>query len=574
MFSKNSFNTYSKYFVWFLLVLLWFLFGIWSSNLLNLTKNYDDNIYWFSSFCGVDSDQDGVIDILEDINHSVNLMDDDTDGDGIPNFLDKDDDNDWIFTIFEDINHNGNAMDDDTDGDGIANFLDNDDNNNWISNLNEILKLNNITKNYRDNLVNDITNPNSSTRYNSLQQYIKYISVSKDWDNIPDYLQNNSNLTNNKKDLLTSYGLWLSKISSTPNLLNWYSDRIIYYPWQNKYTYKDILLSPIIKNNLPVGFSSWDSFILSNNLTWWSDWSLNKYTDIAIQTIYKYIYDHIYNTWLNYTNQSWSQNIYYVYNWYNTWSKTVTTKDNPLITNTWNLNNQNNIQINTNTSNTPVNLSSWSENKNTWSIPNWIVDSVSELKPFAKYFRCDKPFWLTPIEHGKSIIAYQESTVNYPNTCKSENRLCDNGTLAGSFKSKNCIEIWRDCQTPWGNIIKHWESIIAYSASSVDFGKWCDSVLQNRKCIDWQLWWSANFKFQNCQQNKPKSCVWPDGKIFLHDQVATYYEYPKVVWEFKDWEDICPRQARKCFDWSFYNLDQTKKVNFTFVHSQCVAVVE
>ena len=72
-----------------------------------------------------DEDQDSVYNIDEDLNHNGDYTDDDTDGDGIPNYLDNDDDNDGILTIDEDANGNGNPVDDDTDGDGIPDYLDN-----------------------------------------------------------------------------------------------------------------------------------------------------------------------------------------------------------------------------------------------------------------------------------------------------------------------------------------------------------------------------------------------------------------------------------------------------------------
>jgi gliding motility-associated-like protein len=74
-----------------------------------------------------DSDGDGVIDSDEDINGNGDLTDDDTDGDGIPNYLDPDDDGDGVPTKDEDVNKDGDPTNDDTDGDGIPNHLDEDD---------------------------------------------------------------------------------------------------------------------------------------------------------------------------------------------------------------------------------------------------------------------------------------------------------------------------------------------------------------------------------------------------------------------------------------------------------------
>lgn len=77
-----------------------------------------------------EDDNDGIPAALEDINGNGNFEDDDTDGDGIPNYLDVDDDGDNVLTINEkpDPNSDGNLSDAlDTDGDGIPNYLDNDD---------------------------------------------------------------------------------------------------------------------------------------------------------------------------------------------------------------------------------------------------------------------------------------------------------------------------------------------------------------------------------------------------------------------------------------------------------------
>jgi len=48
--------------------------------------------------CLTDTDGDGLYDIFEDVNNDNNLANDDTDGDGIPNYLDLDDDGDGYAT--------------------------------------------------------------------------------------------------------------------------------------------------------------------------------------------------------------------------------------------------------------------------------------------------------------------------------------------------------------------------------------------------------------------------------------------------------------------------------------------
>ncbi|MEZ4865472.1 MAG: SdrD B-like domain-containing protein [Caldilineaceae bacterium] len=71
----------------------------------------------------VDDDHDGIPNLQEDLDGNGDLTNDDTDQDGLPNYLDADDDGDTILTSGEDLNHNGNPLDDDGDGDGIPDCL-------------------------------------------------------------------------------------------------------------------------------------------------------------------------------------------------------------------------------------------------------------------------------------------------------------------------------------------------------------------------------------------------------------------------------------------------------------------
>ncbi len=55
---------------------------------------------------------------------AVELVYDDTDSDGIPNYLDDDDDNDGVLTKDEDYNRDGDPTSDDRNGDGVPDYLD------------------------------------------------------------------------------------------------------------------------------------------------------------------------------------------------------------------------------------------------------------------------------------------------------------------------------------------------------------------------------------------------------------------------------------------------------------------
>lgn len=109
------------------------------SNATGLIPAYSPLIFKFELYHMFvnDHDNDGIPSYLEDLNgdgeYIVNYADltddtdDDTDGDGTPNYVDSDDDGDGILTIYEDINKDGDPTNDDTNGNSIPNYLDRDD---------------------------------------------------------------------------------------------------------------------------------------------------------------------------------------------------------------------------------------------------------------------------------------------------------------------------------------------------------------------------------------------------------------------------------------------------------------
>lgn len=123
----------------------------------------------FSSPCTVlletiltEDDGDGIPAEFEDINDDGNLDNDDTDGDGIANYLDTDDDGDNVLTKNENIdpNEDGNFEDaEDTDGDGTPDYLDNDDDGDGIPTRDE------ETASQDLNPANDITNSDIGPDY-------------------------------------------------------------------------------------------------------------------------------------------------------------------------------------------------------------------------------------------------------------------------------------------------------------------------------------------------------------------------------------------------------------------------
>lgn len=123
-----------------------------------------------------DDDDDGVSNLLEDRNNNGILFDDDTDNDGIPDFLDTDDDNDNVLTTSEEleaVDENGVVITDpegnvvyvDTDNDGIPNYLDDDDDGDGVLTRYEDI-------NVCEDPENPALNPNNDTNADNLANYL------------------------------------------------------------------------------------------------------------------------------------------------------------------------------------------------------------------------------------------------------------------------------------------------------------------------------------------------------------------------------------------------------------------
>ncbi|PZX43185.1 hypothetical protein LX97_00185 [Nonlabens dokdonensis] len=135
-------------------------------NVTTSIRTLDDND-------GIPADQEGAIFVDGVIDHSA-INHQDTDGDGIPDYLDIDDDGDNVLTTLEgvelDSDGNINLMEsDDTDGDGILDYLDEDDDDDGILTRNESIDgdidpindfaLNAIVPNFRNPMIANEANP-------------------------------------------------------------------------------------------------------------------------------------------------------------------------------------------------------------------------------------------------------------------------------------------------------------------------------------------------------------------------------------------------------------------------------
>ncbi|MEZ4802759.1 MAG: hypothetical protein R2797_08290 [Gelidibacter sp.] len=129
---------------------------------LNITSDSEGSGVVTITTTLTEDDNDGIPSELEDINGNGDLTDDDTDGDGVPNYLDDDDDGDNVKTINEEVNYteaNGLANALDTDGDGIPNYLDNDDDGDGVPTRDE------QSFSQDQNPANDVTNTEVGADY-------------------------------------------------------------------------------------------------------------------------------------------------------------------------------------------------------------------------------------------------------------------------------------------------------------------------------------------------------------------------------------------------------------------------
>ena len=115
--------------------------------------------------CAIDADNDLVPTDVEDANNDTNLANDDTDGDGIPNYLDNDDDGDLVLTnleyVFQRLNDQSSLNLMDTDNDSIPNYLDNDDDGDGV-----------LT--WREDYNGDGNPANDDTNTNGLPDYLEF----------------------------------------------------------------------------------------------------------------------------------------------------------------------------------------------------------------------------------------------------------------------------------------------------------------------------------------------------------------------------------------------------------------
>ena len=125
--------------------------------------------------------------------------------------------------------------------------------------------------------------------------------------------------------------------------------------------------------------------------------------------------------------------------------------------------------------------------------------------------------------HGDSVVAYRENVVTNGRSCdttsNTQTRRCNNGTMSGSYRYSTCDDT-NDC-TFNGTTIAHGSTVTAYLSDNPGAGQSCSS--QTRTCNNGSL--SGTYEYASCGDEDP--CTF-NGESVPHGGSVTAYEFERV----------------------------------------------
>lgn len=129
----------------------------------------------------------------------------------------------------------------------------------------------------------------------------------------------------------------------------------------------------------------------------------------------------------------------------------------------------------------------------------------------------------TTVPHGGSVTAYQTSSVSYGQTCAAQTRTCNNGTLSGTYQYSTCSASSVASCLFNGQTIAHGQGITAYASSSVGYGQSCAS--QYRVCNNGSL--GGSYQYPSCSAGSAANCNF-NGQTVYHGQSVTAFANSSV----------------------------------------------
>lgn len=145
------------------------------------------------------------------------------------------------------------------------------------------------------------------------------------------------------------------------------------------------------------------------------------------------------------------------------------------------------------------------------------------------------------VASGSSVVAYQMQSAGYGSSCVSENRVCTNGRLSGSYEYSSCAaSVGASCIFN-NQSVSSGSSVIGYQSASAPAGGVCTS--QTRACTNGAL--SGSYQYAYCFGGTlgsvtPASCIF-DGSIIPNGGSRTAYESSSVPFG-----SVCASQTRAC----------------------------
>lgn len=140
------------------------------------------------------------------------------------------------------------------------------------------------------------------------------------------------------------------------------------------------------------------------------------------------------------------------------------------------------------------------------------------------------------VAHGEVVKAFQNSTVAYGALCAVEDRVCNNGSLGGTYGYPSCaVNQPASCQFN-GQALSSGQSVTAFLNPSPAYGEAC--VSQIRLCTDGSL--SGMNTAPSCTIGLPKSCSF-NGQTYSHGQQVTAYRTGSVLFG-----QSCEQETRTC----------------------------
>lgn len=120
------------------------------------------------------------------------------------------------------------------------------------------------------------------------------------------------------------------------------------------------------------------------------------------------------------------------------------------------------------------------------------------------------------IPHGDVVKAFESSSTPPGVNCTSETRQCLNGRLSGSFSYSSClVDEYQSCLFD-GRTISHGQRVIAFQSSNGT----CTSEV--RICNNGTM--SGSYQFAGCAPSAPTSCLFGGRSIASGEYVAAYKE--------------------------------------------------